>query len=182
MIGDTPYVPWPAFSANIRSFVETILTQDRMSDTKIVLIGPPPSNGNGAEVQPGITVKDIRDANGWRKEGPRYKTYMSKKQYAEGMMEIAKEYEETGRVVGVDFWNRIVDAKIAEDEVKWAAVDEEEENLERLPGCDLMGARAFGKGWFTDGLHLDKKGYNVLSKALMEVVLGKWPELAPERL
>jgi hypothetical protein len=40
----------------------------------------------------------------------------------------------------------------------------------------------FGEGYFTDGLHLDKKGYNILSKALYETMIAKWPELAPDQL
>lgn len=124
-----------------------------------------------------MTPEQIEKANSWKMEAPRYKTYVSKRRYAEGIMQIAKEYEETGRVVGLDYWNALVDAKIEEDGEEGAA-----EELVRMPGCGLVGAKKFKEGWFTDGLHLDKKGYNVLSKELMKLVTGTWPDLAPEKL
>lgn len=173
IIGSSEYVPWPKFETNIRAFIETILTQDAMSDTKIVLIGPPPINGPSQGIGT-LTEEAIEKANGWKKEGPRYKTYMSKKRYAEGMMRIAEEYEETGRVVGLNFWQAIVDARMSEDGSVY------DENLP--PGSGLLGAKDFGDGWFTDGLHLNVKGYRVLSKALFKLINKKWPELAPERL
>jgi hypothetical protein len=167
-------VPWPLFSANIRSFVDTILKQNVLSNTKIVLITPPPITGPAETIGEDMTEEQVEDANRWKKEGPRYKTYMSKKKYAEGIMQIASEYEETGRVVGLDFWRDIVNAMLKEE---GGVYDEE-----MPPGCGLLGAKTFPQGWFTDGLHLDVKGYGVLSKGLFELVVGKWPELAPEKL
>ncbi|EAT83691.1 hypothetical protein SNOG_08523 [Parastagonospora nodorum SN15] len=41
MIGTDAMVPWPTFSANIRAFIETILTQDGgLAETKIAVIFP----------------------------------------------------------------------------------------------------------------------------------------------
>ncbi|KAH7398248.1 SGNH hydrolase-type esterase domain-containing protein [Pyrenochaeta sp. MPI-SDFR-AT-0127] len=176
IIGDSEYVPWVKFEANIRGFVETILTQDAMANTKIVLITPPPISRQAPAKDPGMTEEQVEDSNWWKKEGPIYKTYMSKKRYAEGVMQIAGEYEETGRVVGLNLWRRLVDARLNEDG-SGEGLDEE-----MGPGCGLIGAKSFGKGWFTDGLHLDVKGYNVLSEALFALITEKWPELAPERI
>jgi lysophospholipase L1-like esterase len=181
MIGMEEMVPWPQFSANIRFFIETILTQDAdtgMSDTKIVIITPPPLN-NGPEAtlpkEGMMSEREIEEANKWRKEGPRYKTYMSKKRYAEGLMQIAAEYEGTERVIGLDYWRAMVEASGLG---RW----EEFEETGMWPGCSLIGARSFEKGWFTDGLHLDVKGYNVLNEMVMREVVGKWPELASKRI
>ncbi|KAF2855784.1 SGNH hydrolase [Plenodomus tracheiphilus IPT5] len=176
IIGDTAYIPWPEFESNMRMFIETILTQDAMPNTKIVLIGPPPINAASADSDIGAkqTAREVEEVNEWRKGGQRYKTYVSKKRYAEGMMGIAGEYGETGRVVGLDFWREMVDALYEEE---GGVYDEE-----LPPGSGLLGAKCFGEGWFTDGLHLDVKGYAVLSKALFELVTKTWPELAPERL
>jgi hypothetical protein len=175
-MGSEAMVPWPEFSANIRFFIETILTQEGgMSNTKIVLITPPPLNGPEATVTGNETQMEINEANKWRKEGPRYKTYMSKKRYAEGLMELAKEYEETGRVVGLDYWRAMVEAS-------GLGNYEDFEESELWPGSNLVGAKSFEKGWFTDGLHLDVRGYKVLNDMLMDMVVGRWPELAPERL
>jgi hypothetical protein len=145
-----------------------------LANTKIVLITPPPLNGNVSNPEPGMSEREIEEINRWRKEGSKYKTYMSKKRYAEGIMQIASEYEETGRVAGLDFWQDVVVAMIEEEGRTYD---------EHMPsGCGLLGSSAFPDGWFTDGLHLNVKGYNVLSKGLMELVVGKWPELAPENL
>jgi len=173
-MGDSEYVPWPQFEANIRAFVETILTQDKMSNTKIVLIGPPPIDGSPTPLRAEASEEEIGDTNDLLRLGQRYRTYASKKRYAEGMMRIAKEYEETGKVAGLNFWQDIVDALYREE---GGVYDEE-----LPPGSGLLGSRAFGKGWFTDGLHLDVKGYGVLSNALFTLVTEKWPELAPERI
>ncbi|KAF9694454.1 hypothetical protein EKO04_007303 [Ascochyta lentis] len=172
-VGDTEYVPLPVFEANIRYFVETVLTQDAMSDTKIVLITPPPINIPSPD-SVGIGESEIEQLNALKKKQRGYRTYMSKKRYAEQIMLIAGDYEETGRVIGLDFWGELANKRLEEVGENY---DEE-----RLPGSGLYGARAFDDGYFTDGLHLDKKGYNVLSKALYESMLAKWPELAPDRL
>jgi hypothetical protein len=174
LIGDTETVPWPLFSANIRDFLDTILTEQAMEDTKVVLIAPPPINITVTKAGEGMTESDIEDINEWRKEGPGYKTYMSKKRYADGLMQIAKEYEGTGRVVGLNFWQKMVDAIVAEEGWQY---DEE-----MPPGCGLLGAKSIPKGWFTDGLHLNVKGYRVLNKELYDLVTAKWPELASEKL
>jgi hypothetical protein len=171
MVGETEYVPWLLFSANYRNFIDTILSHAAMVDTKIVLITPPPINGGVSEPEEGMEVEEV---NHWRKEGRGYKTYMSKKRYAEGIMQIAEEYEETGRVVGLDFWQDVADTMLKEEEATYDA--------DMPPGCGLLGSTAFPDGWFTDGLHLDVKGYKVLSKGLIELVRRKWPELAPEKL
>ena len=167
-------MPWPLFSENIRGFLDIILTEQAMENTKIVLITPPPINGTVVMTGEGMEEDEIEDLKDVRKVGPRYRTYMNKKRYAEGLMQIAKEYEETERVVGVNFWQVIVDSR-ANDE-GW------EYDNEMPPGCGLIGSKSFPKGWFTDGLHLDVKGYGVLNKGLFEVITRKWPELAPEKL
>jgi lysophospholipase L1-like esterase len=174
MIGDTESVPWLLFSANYHNFIDTILSHDALVDTKIVLITPPPINGNVLELQEGMSETEAEEVNRWRKSGPSHKTYMSKKRYADGIMQIAGEYEETGRVAGLNFWQDIVDAMLKEEGETY--------NAEMPPGCGLLGASAFPDGWFTDGLHLNVKGYNVLSKGLTDLVTEKWPELAPEKL
>ncbi|RMZ72742.1 GDSL Lipase Acylhydrolase family [Pyrenophora seminiperda CCB06] len=174
IMGDTPIVPWSVFSDNIRTFLDTILTEQAMEDTKIVIITPPPINTTLVEKTEGSTAEDIEYMNAFRREGPRFKTYMNKKRYAEGIMQIADEYAETERVVGLNFWKDIVDAMLKEEGAEY---DED-----MPPGCGLLGSKNFPRGWFTDGLHLDIKGYSVLSKGLFELVTTKWPELAPEKL
>jgi lysophospholipase L1-like esterase len=164
------------FEANIRFYVETILTQDIMSNTKIVVITPPPINIPITHISK-ASQEEIQELNERKKQERGYKTYLSKKKYAERVMQIAEEYKETGRVVGLDFWGDLVKARLQED---GKIFDEE-----LLPGSGLCGALDFGEisdGYFTDGLHLGTKAYTILSNALYEKVLTHWPDLAPERL
>jgi hypothetical protein len=117
----------------------------------------------------------VMPTNAVVREGQRYKTYMSKKRYAEGIMGIAAEYKGTKRVIGVDFWKGVV-----EGGGKGTCAEFEESGM--WPGCGLVGAKEFDDEWFTDGLHLDMRGYRVLSRMLMNGVLETWPDLAPNRL
>lgn len=149
LIGDTEYVPLPIFEVNIREFIETILTQDAMKDTKIVLITPPPINVN-APLPEDLSEEELAREIALDKKRHPYRTYMNKKRYAQKVMQIAEEYEETGRVVGLDLWNRMVDAALAE----LGVTERDEENL---PGSGLQGGLEFPQEWFVDGLHLDKK-------------------------
>jgi len=141
---ETEYVPLPQFEDNIREFVETILIQDNLADTKVVLISTPPINI--PDPHPDDSDTDGEDA----KESRSYRTYMSKKRYAEKIMEIAKSYEETDRVVGVDLWRALIDAGLRDQD---RLGDEDAYNEERLPGCGLKWAKAFRPMYFTDGLH-----------------------------
>lgn len=154
-VGKKEYVPLPQFSDNIREFVEEIMIQDRLAETKIVLITPPPINVSdplpeGENHLGPAFVKAVGQHND-PKDDRGYRTWVSKKRYAERVMEIAKEYEETGRIVGLDYWKALEEAGLEEQEIKG------EEDKDKWPGCGLPSAKAFGTGWFTDGLHLDVK-------------------------
>jgi len=170
-IGHREYVPWPTFESNIRRFVESILTQDALSQSKIVLITPPPIAIALAEPTESLSEKEMETENENMRKGQGFKTYMSKKRYADGIMQIASEYEETGRVVGLNFWQKLIDAVLAEEGQSY--------NEDMPPGCGLLGAIEFGKGWFTDGLHLS---YDVLSQALFKLITETWPGLASMNL
>ena len=89
-------------------------------------------------------------------------------------MRIADHYKESGRVVGLDFWGDLIRTGFR--------LRGEEYDEDRLPGCGLYGVDEFGEGYFTDGLHLDAKGYDILSQGWYNKVVSTWPELAPEAL
>lgn len=176
------YVPLEDFEANIREFVDSVLIEDKMADTKIVLITPPPINipdpmediniGPVTATAAATITKDPKRDRG-------YRTYLSKKIYAEKIMEIAEDYEETERVIGLNLWKALIEAAL-KDQGRFG--DEDAYTEERLPGCGLKWAKAFKGGYFTDGLHFGPLAYDVLSKELLEVTWKKWPEVAPHRL
>ncbi|ORY16741.1 SGNH hydrolase-type esterase domain-containing protein [Clohesyomyces aquaticus] len=169
------HVPLPKFEDNVREFVETILGEEQLQDTKIVIITPPPINipdpdpGNGRHAS----------ARTPSKEGIAYRTYMSKKRYGEKMMEIVESYESSSRVAGLNLWKHLIDAALS-DQGRLGKEDAYHED--RLPGCGLETARAFKSGYFTDGLHMDGLGYDVLSLKLYDLVIKRWPELDPEKI
>ncbi len=112
IMGQEPYVPWPRFSSNIRGFIDTIFKQETMAATKIILITPPPIGIPAPTLDHPLSPEEIADTNEWKQQKPWYKTYMSKKQYAEGIMEMAREYEGTGRVAGLNFWDALCRAVV----------------------------------------------------------------------
>lgn len=172
-MGPREYVPWDRFEQNIRTFVDTILAQESMTNTKIVLIGPPPIAIDPSKPKASMSPEETERANELKKGQMGYRTYMSKKRYADEMMRIAEEYKSTGRVVGLNYWRKVVEAGSEEH----GGVDEE-----KPIGCGLFGAKGFSEGYFTDGLHLDAKGYRALSQSLFDLVKSTWPELAPDQL
>ncbi|PVH96020.1 SGNH hydrolase [Periconia macrospinosa] len=184
-VGKSEYVPLPLFEDNIRSFISTILSKDELSHTKIVLITPPPINVPDPEDEPYDEDEDLgmgplmqaalARARPEPKEERAYRTYMSKKRYADAIMRISKAFD-AERVVGLDYWKALVDAGL-KDQGR-SGGDEDAYDEDKLPGCGLHTAKQFREGYFTDGLHLGVLGYQVLNESLMDVVLGKWPELA----
>lgn len=157
----SPHVPLDKFEANLRHFVDTILTEEKMSSTKVVLITPPPIN------LPASSEKDEFDL------GPKaeqacadaamemkgYKIYVNKAVYAQKVMEIAKRYgnEVSDRVVGLDYWSAVVNFELKGQGLEPLDPDvpvDFEENGKKLPGSGLPGAKNFRDGMFTDGLHL----------------------------
>ncbi|USP75974.1 hypothetical protein yc1106_03248 [Curvularia clavata] len=171
---DREKVPLAEFSGNICGFLDTILTEMALEDAKIVLITPPPLNMPSPRSGKNMSQEEIEKDNASMRKSVWHMAYMNKRRYAEEVMKIAKEYEETQRVVGLNFWQNIVDAVVEEQVYEY--------NPGLPPGCGLHGAKTFPKGWFTDGLHLDVKGYAVLNKGLFKLITEKWPELAPENL
>ena len=172
---DEGCVPLATFSANIRFFIDAILSQkaNAIAETKIVLITPPPTNVNRPfDVE--VSRKEFGKLNEEERRGHSYKTFVSKKRYAEEVMRIADGYKESGRVIGLDFWGDLIRTGFR--------MRREEYDEDRLPGCGLYGVDEFGEGYFTDGLHLDAKGYDVLSQGWYNKVVSTWSELAPEAL
>ena len=149
------HVPLERYEENLREFVETILTEEAMTDTKIVLITPPPINipeplRNSIDIGPAEEAEvDLESEKSTRG----YRTYMSKKKYADKVMDIAKSYEDvTDQVIGLNYWKALIDTAL---EQEGRLTDEDAYDENRLPGCGLPVAKEFKQGYFTDGLHLD---------------------------
>jgi isoamyl acetate esterase len=149
-------VPLEKFRKNICDFVDRILVSGApsLSETKIILITPPPV---AIKTPPMPDSEEMaQDIKEIKKESVAYRTYLSKKLYAEEIMKIAAEYAEvTDRVAGLHLWKALVDAALREDGRDPEAKDAYD--AERLPGCGLPGSTAFSEGYFRDGLHFDRK-------------------------
>lgn len=177
-LGNDNLVPLPDFEKNIRLFIESILIEDNLASTKVV-ITPPPMNVPAPLPDRLAHMARFGYTNDDPKQARSYGIYMSKKCYAEKIMTIAEDYEETGRVIGVNIWKALVDTASKE---QGRAEDEDKYDENRLPGCRLPEAKEFRKGYFIDGLHFDTMGYDVVTKELLEAIWTKWPELLPENI
>lgn len=182
--GYAAHVPIDEFEMNLRHFVESILIEPKMEETKIMLIAPPPINvpdpkehedDDGMDLGP-EAQKALREAEMGMKG---YKTYVNKARYAKKVLEIAKSFETSDykeRVVGLDFWKAVVNFQLSNDGKDVLHGDDIDFGNVQLPGSGLSGAGMFKQDMFTDGLHLGTLGYDVLSKEFFEVVGEKWPE------
>ncbi len=146
------HVPLDEFESHIRHYVDTILTEPLLESTKIILITPPPINS------PSPTTTLIATDNASVKGRVQFRTYMSKKMYAERVMKIADSYGEvTDRVAGIDFWKSLVfDCLQLEGRIEENASRDVELDEDTLPGSGLLTANEFPRGTFTDGLHLGR--------------------------
>ncbi|KAF2121561.1 SGNH hydrolase-type esterase domain-containing protein [Lophiotrema nucula] len=182
-VGTGAHVPLPKFEDNIRSFVDQVLAEEQLRDTKVVLITPPPINIPDAEPEDDGMDLGPAAAAAMKAFDPKksrsYIVYKSKRTYGEKIMEIAASYAETGRVVGLDYWKALIDAGL-DDQHRLG--DEDAYHEDMLPGSGLPWAKAFKQGYFSDGLHLEGLAYDVLSKAVVELIQTKWPALTPERI
>jgi hypothetical protein len=78
VINDKEVVPWEIFRANIRGFIDTILshilTDDGLANTKIVLMTPPPIAIPAPETDESMDEAQVEDTNRRKKEWPGYKS------------------------------------------------------------------------------------------------------------
>ncbi|KAF2239935.1 SGNH hydrolase [Viridothelium virens] len=188
--GMAQHVPLPEFERNIKGYVDEILTNPATEGTRVVLITCPPI-GRPAPSQDALRIRGFRpDAIVDEamvqafKENMAFQTYLRKKQYAEKIMGIAKEYENaTDRVAGLNCWKDFVDKALGKELSKVGTMTKDGEYEENyLPGSGLPAAVEFEQGTFTDGLHLGPQGYGLLSERLFELLFSKWPELRSQNL
>jgi isoamyl acetate esterase len=179
------HVPLPEFETHIRHYVDSILSDPATQGTRILLITPPPINipapRNEEEWEREIpTLKEALKRQ--EKEGRGYRTWCSKRNYARRIVELGEEYAGKSEVVGVlDFWTKMMEFGRREaEEVGWKQGVGDEKEVE--VGCGLTGQPEFGEGMFLDGLHFGERGYEVLSKEVMQAIMEKWPELTRENL
>ena len=162
MPGMAQHVPLPDFERNIKGYIDEILTHPATEGTRVVLITCPPIGqpkpSQAAMNMRGFDATTSPDENVIQafKEGGGFKAYMRKKQYAEKIMEIAKEYEEvTDRVAGLNCWKDLVDNALGKElSVVGTLTGIDEYDDKSLPGSGLPSAPEFEEGTFTDGLHL----------------------------
>ncbi|KAI9732107.1 MAG: hypothetical protein M1834_004203 [Cirrosporium novae-zelandiae] len=183
------HVPLPEFEEHLRYYVDTILESKATQGTKVILISPPPINLSTPSKN-NFHIPNLYEARlGSPKAAISYRTYLSKRGYAEKVMEIAKSYEaKTNLVAGIDLWIRMIEYGQVQEKQEHEANPETNALVETgrdedaLPGSGLAGAYKFSSDVFLDGLHLGPLGYDVLSTEILGLITTKWPEIAPETL
>ncbi|KLJ10277.1 hypothetical protein EMPG_14337 [Blastomyces silverae] len=178
LVSSGPYVPLPEFEEHIRHYVNSILDHPSAQSTKVILIAPPPVDVPSSGMEPADDLPEVADVmQSIAKLSRGYKTWASKRLFAEKIVAIGKEFEgKTDRVAVLDFWTAITKAKCKEQGVMEEGFHELDIE-EKLPGSGLPGATEFGKEFFVDGLHFGSKGYEILTRELFGLFLAKWPEL-----
>lgn len=183
----TVHVPVKQYTANIRNFVDAILSEPRANGTKILLITTPPINAIEAKWPETLagTPEDLSEDEfeAECRASIGHRTWESKLKYAQAIMDLAQSYRERGesRVDVVDFWAAVTNVGLkteqrgtiggSKDVMLPLDVDA------RLPGSGLPGAKEFPEGVMTDRLHLGDQGYRVLTDAVMNVLSTTWPEV-----
>ncbi|KAF2423590.1 SGNH hydrolase [Tothia fuscella] len=161
------HVPLEKYSSNLRSFVDDVLNSPYAPTTKILLITPPPINISAAHAQKKATYLNREDEDFEQKweadcrDNYAWKTWASKKKYADEVVKISHDYAEAGmgdRVAVFDLWRVMINHELREAALP--TLKEGRVNLEengRWPGCGLPHAKGFAKGVFSDGLHFGEK-------------------------
>jgi hypothetical protein len=143
----------------LRQYVDQLLTNPATEGTKIILITPPPIDiisdyDEGEDEDDYHPFKSLAEKLSAEKEYRGYKTYVSKKRYAEKVMEIAKSYEkETNLVTGLDLFTAFLEYGEKHGKGGLGKDAHPDEAKDLLPGCGLTGAKYFGREVFVDGLH-----------------------------
>lgn len=150
------HVPLPEYEENIRHYVNSILEHPATKGTKVILISPPPIDVPAetlAEIDIPSVVAIMRTV---AQSGRGHTNWVSKRRYAEKIVEIGRDFQEKTDLVAVlDFWTAITKFACQADgdaEEAYRVLDAED----LLPGCGLPGAKEFGRDIFTDRLHLGK--------------------------
>lgn len=174
-------VPIDDFERYLRGYIDQIIHHPSWEPKpKVLLVTPPPINigavadadGEGQdddELNLGPTMARAMELEREAaKEGIAYRTWMSKRTYAERVMSIANSYP-ADQVAGLDLWTVFIQAACDQHGKGWIEG--------KLPGCGLPGARAFPSGYFTDGLHLGTNGYEIVTEAVSKSIERRWPGL-----
>ncbi|KMU87917.1 hypothetical protein CIHG_05684 [Coccidioides immitis H538.4] len=184
--GAGTYVPIEEYEEHIRHYVNSILNHPATKGTKVILISPPPVNvppppKEGSESD--LDIPSVADAL-WHvaAKGRGHRTWESKRKFAKKIVEIGHEFQERAeRVALLDFWTIITKAACLDDGDGDPGDIFHKLDLEDiLPGCGMPGSKRFERDYFTDGLHLGEKGYEILGQGLLDLVLKRWPELKSE--
>ena len=147
-LSPSTHVPLAEFETHIRNFVRRVVKEKKLKDTKVILITPTPIEcRNIYSTASTYSAHDIARF----KTAISYETYLSKKEFAEKVMQIAKSYDRNHNVVGLNLWEKFVLGAWNQQGRVATSVIEIHEN--ELPGSGLPGAPDFPKDYFTDGLH-----------------------------
>lgn len=152
------HVPLKEFEQHLRHYVRTILDHPGMKDTRIVLITPPPTNVKPPKEPPFSFPGSTEIQRNMVLRTRAHRTWLSKRKYAEKVVEIGEEFEdETMRVAVINFWQSVTQWACSEGRNGISEDFDELDEIDTLPGCGLPKAKVFGEEMFSDGIHLGRK-------------------------
>ncbi|KAL2006180.1 hypothetical protein VTN00DRAFT_9834 [Thermoascus crustaceus] len=177
------HVPLKEFEQHLRRYVRAILDHPGMKDTRIVLITPPPTNVKQPQEPPIPFPGSTEIQRNMVLRTRAHRTWLSKRKYAEKVVEIGEEFEDkTLRVAVIDLWYSVTRWACSEEINGVSTGFDELDEIDTLPGCGLPKAKVFREEIFSDSIHLGKKAHEILASELLDLIRGRWPEISPESL
>lgn len=146
------YVLLEDYENYIRQYLIQILQHPKASKAKVILITPPPVAVPSSMDEIPMSEPVMLRVSSELENGLGHQTWKSKRKFAEKIVEIARDFEET-RVAVLDFWKIITTYKCGNNREEFEQLD----SMNRLPGSGMPGATEFGDDIFCDGLHLGSK-------------------------
>lgn len=148
------HIPLVEFEMNLRHYVDTILEHPNMHSTKIILITPPPINVESVTRGLLPPLPGFAWLHDEAMETRAHKTWLARRLYAETVVEVAQEYEDTMQVGVIDLWRGITQLACGD------GLPGDFDYLDRkhtLPGCGLPGAAELGEDILQGDMFLGEK-------------------------
>ncbi|KAM0716268.1 hypothetical protein Q7P37_007713 [Cladosporium fusiforme] len=155
--GPQQHVPLEDYTSNLHAILSHPHVTGR-PDIRIILITPPP-----------IDERMLRETDSRNNPG-----YHGLRRIAETTASYAEAVRQVGKERGIpvcDVWRAMM------RRAGW-----DEGSPKPMPGSSNARTNRTLQEFFSDGLHLTPKGYEVLYHELMDLIAKTWPDQTPERL
>jgi lysophospholipase L1-like esterase len=172
-------VPLSQYISQMRAIILTLLSQNT---PRILIITPPPVN-----LRP-VTEPDAEensDSEIWNL--PYRRSILAKMTFAAAAVKLVRDMQQENsseyldRLEVVDIWRGMTNKALVQSGQEPIPLTEELTRdvltKHKCPGTGLPDTQMLPDGWFSDGLHLRAKGYEVIGEQVFGTIEEKWPGL-----